>query len=69
MGRPKKNANASKILAVKFRLGVQEKAAFQDAANLAGIDLSAWIRERLRKDARLELEDAGLPVAFLNKKC
>jgi hypothetical protein len=48
-----------------MRLDVAEKQAFRDAAELAGLDLSAWIRERLRTVARQELESVGRPVAFL----
>lgn len=43
-----------------------EKRAFQDAADLAGVSLSTWIRERLRKSAIKELEDAAIPIAFLS---
>lgn len=49
---------------VKIRLHPDEKAAFEDAAEIAGITLSAWIRERLRRSARIELEDAGRRVPF-----
>ncbi len=42
-----------------------EKEAFRNAARLAGLDLSAWIRERLRLTARHELESAGQPVPFV----
>lgn len=52
---------------LKFRVEVEEKEAFQQAASLAGIPLSTWIRERLRRAARIELEDAGRPVPFLKK--
>lgn len=48
------------------RLEPDEKEAFADAAELAGIPLSAWVRERLRKAARQELEEARLPIAFLS---
>jgi uncharacterized protein (DUF1778 family) len=53
---------------VKMRLSAPEKATFQQAADLAGIPLSAWMRERLRKAAVKELEDASLPIAFLQKQ-
>lgn len=43
----------------------EEKRAFSDAAELAGISLSSWIGERLRRAARIELEEAGKPIAFL----
>ena len=53
---------------VKIRIAEDEKEAFQDAANLAGISLSGWMRERLRRAARIELADAGLKVAFIQQK-
>lgn len=49
---------------MKFRLQASELRAFNQAAGLAGLPLSAWVRERLRKAARIELEEAGQPVAF-----
>lgn len=50
---------------LQLRLNRDEKQAFQDAADLAGLPLSAWVRERLRKAARTELEGAGHKIAFL----
>ena len=53
---------------LKIRLEPEEKEAFEDAANFAGISLSAWIRERLRTMARKELDEAGEHIAFLPRK-
>lgn len=47
------------------RTAVGEKEAFRAAAELAGIPVSAWVRERLRRAARKELEDANQPIPFL----
>jgi hypothetical protein len=66
-GRPPKGADRVKADCLDIRLGAAEKATFKDAAELAGLDLSAWVRERLRSAARKELDAAGLPVAFLGK--
>jgi len=66
-GRPKKSAGAAMGEYVEFRLDANEKKAFQDAADLAGMALSVWVRERLRKASRKELEDAERPVAFLER--
>jgi uncharacterized protein (DUF1778 family) len=66
-GRPKKDPNRAKGEYLDIRLEAAEKQAFRDAAELAGLDLSAWVRERLRATARKELEGAGLAVAFLSK--
>ncbi len=52
---------------VRLRVDLDEKRSFQDAADLAGVPLSAWVRERLRKAARLELEAAGRQIAFLQR--
>jgi len=67
-GRPQKSSDDTRSETAKFRLTQREKDAFEEAAKLAGIGLSTWIRERLRKSARLELEDAGLPVPFVDKR-
>lgn len=48
----------------KLRLSKEEKAAFERAAGISGLPLAAWMRERLRKAARIELEDAGEQVPF-----
>ena len=66
-GRPPKAAYSVKAEYLDIRIGTWEKQAFRDAANLAGLDLSAWVRERLRVAARKELESGNLPVAFLSK--
>jgi uncharacterized protein (DUF1778 family) len=49
----------------ELRLEPSEKQAFKDAADLAGLSLAAWMRERLRRAARLELEESGRKIAFL----
>jgi hypothetical protein len=61
--RQKKADPKVEVLLVRMTPG--EKQAFQDAATLAGIPLSAWMRERLRREARKELEEAGQRIAFL----
>lgn len=53
---------------IKLRVGPEEKQAFREAAQIAGIPLSNWIRERLRKAARIELEDARKDIPFLTRK-
>jgi uncharacterized protein (DUF1778 family) len=52
---------------LEVRLDADEKQAFRDAAELAGIGLSTWVRERLRLVARKELEQAGRTIAFLGR--
>jgi hypothetical protein len=60
-----RRGGGSKADRIEFRLDPNEREAFQDAADLAGIPLSHWIRERLRRVAASELEAAGLKAAFL----
>lgn len=48
-----------------MRLLASEKEAFQNAAELSGLALSAWARQRLRQAAIKELEPANIPIAFL----
>ena len=64
-GRPPKSPGSTKGIRLDMRLAETEKEAFRAAAELSGLDLSAWIRERLRQVARRELREAGRPVAFL----
>jgi predicted HicB family RNase H-like nuclease len=63
LGRPKKAKPLGEYLEV--RVESLEKRAFKDAADLAGIPLATWIRERLRQVAIRELEAAARPIAFL----
>jgi uncharacterized protein (DUF1778 family) len=50
---------------VFIRLSPPEKDAFREAAEIAGLGLSAWIRERLRRAALRELEEVGRTAAFV----
>lgn len=52
---------------LKVRVSQYEKEAFQNAADIAGINVSAWARERLRRAAVRDLQDAGRPIPFLEK--
>jgi len=67
LGRPPKGSDKIKGIRLDMRLEASEKEAFRLAAALSGLDLSAWIRERLRQLARKELEQAGQDVPFLPK--
>jgi predicted HicB family RNase H-like nuclease len=66
-GRPPKEADKLRSEALLVRLESTEKEAFKDAAELAGVPLSTWVRERLRQVAVRELENASQPIAFLRK--
>jgi uncharacterized protein (DUF1778 family) len=50
---------------VKIRVEESEKRGFEDAAALSGLSLSSWVRERLRRAAVRELEDASRPIPFI----
>ena len=52
---------------IEVRCEESEKQAFRAAAEAAGLPMSGWIRERLRRAARKELEDMGMSVAFLER--
>jgi len=65
-GAPKKSANQAKGSLLQVRVNAAEKRAFSDAAGLDGKKTSEWVRDRLRRLAREELERAGLSVAFLS---
>lgn len=48
-----------------IRLSALEKEGFERAAEISGIGLSAWARERLRSAAIKELQDIGEKIIFL----
>jgi hypothetical protein len=62
--KPKKQTPKHDSLLLRMEPG--EKEAFRAAARFAGIPLSAWMRERLRRAARRELEEARQPIPFLD---
>lgn len=66
-GRPPKNPDELRSEDLLVKLMVDEKEAFKNAAQLAGVPLSSWVRERLRRVAIKELEEASQPVAFLKR--
>lgn len=64
---PRKPADAVKTEYIEIRCERGEKQSFRDAADAAGMPMSGWIRDRLRRSARKELEDLDKPVAFLER--
>jgi len=50
---------------IQIRVSDAEKQSFQLAADLAGISLSSWVRERLRLAAIRDLESAGRKIPFV----
>jgi predicted HicB family RNase H-like nuclease len=63
-GRPPKE-DQLRNESLLVRVEPDEKEAFKDAADLSGISLSSWVRERLRRMAIKELQEAARPIAFL----
>jgi hypothetical protein len=59
------NSGMTKAQVLQIRLTDAEKQGFQMAADLAGIPLSAWVRERLRFASIRELESAGQKIPFI----
>lgn len=64
-GRPHKEQDQLRNENLLVRLEPDEKEAFKDAASLAGISLSSWVRERLRRVAIRELGEAARPIPFI----
>jgi uncharacterized protein (DUF1778 family) len=56
-----------KTESIEIRLEADEKRGFQEAADVAGIPLSAWVRERLRRAAIRELEQVSRDIPFLRR--
>jgi uncharacterized protein (DUF1778 family) len=56
-----------KTTTIQIRLRPEEKQAFEEAAEIAGIGLSSWVRQRLRSAAIRELEDVGRSVPFVQR--
>lgn len=67
IGRPRKSAETKQSDALPLRVKPSEKASFQMCADLAGVSLSSWVRERLRLAAIRELEGAGRRVPFVDE--
>lgn len=59
------NLAMAKDFRLYIRLTDAEKQGFQIAADLAGIPLSAWVRERLRLAAIRDLESGGIKAPFI----
>jgi len=66
-GRPNKKTKDKKLECLIFRLEHGEKQAFKDAANISGVPLSVWVRERLRQAAIKDLDAVGHPISFFKK--
>lgn len=54
-----------KDYSLQVRLTQAERETLKVAAEAAGLTVSAWLRDRLRRTARLELQSSGIKVPFL----
>jgi hypothetical protein len=59
------NFMTEKTQVIQIRVSLAEKEGFVEAATLAGIPLSSWVRERLRLTSIRELENAGRKIPFI----
>jgi hypothetical protein len=50
---------------LQVRLSAEEKGSFEMAAEDAGVSLSAWARQALRRSSAAELRPMGLKVPFV----
>jgi hypothetical protein len=58
MGRPKKKPGKARERLMQVRLQTSEYDHFKEAADSAGLDLSSWVRERLKIAVRKEMRTA-----------
>lgn len=66
LGRPLKGSVAL-TERVEMRMTKAEKQSFIEAAELAGLDLSSWVRMSLRYTARKQLREEDRAVPFLEE--
>jgi hypothetical protein len=59
-----KRSAERKNVPLNIRVTDPEKAAFQRAAEIAGVGVSTWMRERLRIAAMRELDNIGEVAPF-----
>jgi len=58
-GRPPKDPEEKLDARIEFRLLPEEKEQFEEAADLTGMKLSAWIRKRLLSVAQRDIRKAS----------
>jgi uncharacterized protein (DUF1778 family) len=58
IGRPKKPSELQRKHYLQVRISEDESNAFHEAATLAGLELSQWVRSRLVITARKEKQAA-----------
>lgn len=50
---------------IMIRVSQLEKEGFARAAEISGIGLSAWARQKLRSAAIKDLQDVGMKIPFI----
>lgn len=68
IGRPSKAPGDAKSRYLQVRVQEAEREGFAAAAQLRGLDVSAWVRMTLRDAAKKQLTDNGESVPFMEKK-
>jgi uncharacterized protein (DUF1778 family) len=58
---------AGKDYTLQVRLNKAEKETLEIAAKTSGVSTSSWVRDRLRRAARQELQASGIKVPFLEE--
>jgi uncharacterized protein (DUF1778 family) len=59
MARPRKEADRAHSASIRIRLLPEHDALVREAAALAGVSMSDWLRERIVRTARREIAEAA----------
>ncbi len=59
MARPRKEEDRAHSASIRIRLLPEHDALIREAAALAGVSLSDWLRERIVRTARREIAEAA----------
>lgn len=68
IGRPPKATESARSRFLQVRVQEAEIDTFAAAAELSGLDVSAWVRTTLRAAARKTLSESGEVVPFMENK-
>jgi len=66
--KPSDGSHWAKTENLLIRLHISDKQAFKEAADYAGLALSAWVRDRLCSAARQELDEASVFAPLKKEK-
>jgi uncharacterized protein (DUF1778 family) len=59
MARPRKEEDRAHSASIRIRLLPEHDALIREAAALAGVSMSDWLRERIVRTARREIAEAA----------